>query len=473
MRICFVASEVAPLAKTGGLADVAGALPRHLHDQGHDIRVFMPFYSSIGTAALQMVPVEGAQNVELRLGAHLYRYSLLETQLPGSSVPLYLVHCPAVYDRPTIYTIGHDEHLRFLVLQRAALDGCQRLQFAPHIVHCNDWHTALLPMLLKTLYAWDKVFRATRTVMSIHNIGYQGWFDASTTYDVGGNIWDLLAPETRAGGGFNWLREGVRNADAVTTVSPTYAAEIATPLGGHGLDAILRARPDGVVGILNGVDYTEWNPATDRYLKHHYSRQDLSGKAQTKRAFLDWLNLPVDSTAPLLGMVTRLTVQKGIDLLFDTLPEIVATRDLSLRRARQRRSALRKFLHEPAAALPGSRRVPSRLQRGARAPDRSGERHVPDALALRAVRPQSDVQPEIRHGADRAPDRRARGLRAALESRDTARHGHRVQRFRCAGGALGAPHRARPVQGPRRLAADDAQRDGAGLLVGPAEPANT
>jgi starch synthase len=329
VRICFVASEVAPLAKTGGLADVAGALPRHLRDQGHDIRVFMPFYSSIGTAALQMVPVEGAQNVELRLGAHAYRYSLLEARLPGSNVPLYLVHCPAVFDRATIYTIGPDEHLRFLVLQRAALDGCQRLKFAPHILHCNDWHTALLPMLLKTLYAWDGLFRATRTVMSIHNIGYQGWFDASTTYDVGGNVWDLLAPETRAGGGFNWLREGVRNADAVTTVSPTYAAEIATPSGGHGLDAVLRARRDGVVGILNGVDYSEWNPATDRYLKHPYSPQDLSGKALTKRAFLDWLNLPVDSGSPLLGMVTRLTVQKGIDLLFDVLPEIIATRDLS------------------------------------------------------------------------------------------------------------------------------------------------
>jgi len=214
-------------------------------------------------------------------------------------------------------------------LQRAALDGCQRLKFAPQIVHCNDWHTALIPMLLKTVYAWDTMFRPTRTVMSIHNIGYQGWFDASTTYDVGGNIWDLLAPETRAGGGFNWLREGVRNADAVTTVSPTYAAEIATPLGGHGLDVVLRARRDGVVGILNGVDYTEWNPATDRYLKHRYSLQDASGKTQGKRAFLDWLNLPADANAPLLGMVTRLTVQKGIDLLFDVLPEIIATRDLS------------------------------------------------------------------------------------------------------------------------------------------------
>lgn len=329
MRICFVASEVAPLAKSGGLADVAGALPRHLHDQGHDIRVLMPLYSSIGTAALEMLPVEGAQNVALRLGAHLYSYSLLETRLPGSAVPLYLVHCPAVYDRPTIYTIGPDEHLRFLVLQRAALDACQRMKFAPHIVHCNDWHTALLPMLLKTVYAWDTLFGATRTVLSIHNIGYQGWFDASTTYDVGGNVWDLLAPETRAGGGFNWLREGVRSADAVTTVSPTYAMEISTPLGGHGLDGVLRARADPVVGILNGVDYTEWNPANDRYLKAHYSSQHLSGKGQTKAAFLDWLNLKVDATAPLLGMVTRLTVQKGIDLLFDVLPEMLTTRDLS------------------------------------------------------------------------------------------------------------------------------------------------
>ena len=120
MRICFVASEVAPLAKTGGLADVAGVLPRHLHDQGHDIRVVMPLYSSIGTAALEMMPVEGAQHVELRLGAHLYHYSLYETRLPGSAVPLYFVHCPAVYDRATIYTIGPDEHLRFLVLELRA-----------------------------------------------------------------------------------------------------------------------------------------------------------------------------------------------------------------------------------------------------------------------------------------------------------------------------------------------------------------
>jgi starch synthase len=329
LRICFVASEIAPLAKTGGLADVGGALPRHLHAGGHDVRVFMPLYSSISNTALQSVPVDTAQHVELRLGPHTYRYSLLEARLPGTSVPLYLVHCPEVYDRPSLYTSGPDEHLRFLVLQRAALDGCQRLGFAPDIAHCNDWHTALIPMLLESVYAWDRLFAATRTVLSIHNVGYQGIFDARTTYDLGGEVRGLLAPETAAGGGFNWLREGIRHADRVSTVSPTYAWEICTPVGGHGLDGVLRARADGVVGILNGVDYSEWDPATDRYLKHKYSPQNLEGKAATKRALLDWLNLPVSESSPLLGVVSRLTVQKGFDLLFDALPELIATRDLA------------------------------------------------------------------------------------------------------------------------------------------------
>src|SRR5262245_26483329 len=255
LRICFIASEVAPLAKTGGLADVAGALPKQLREQGHDIRVFMPLYSSIGTPTLQMTPVEGAQNIEARLGTHLYRYSLLETTLPGSSVPLYLVHCPEAYDRPSLYTADPDEHLRFLILQRAALEGCQRLRFAPHIVHCNDWHTGLVPLLLKTAFAWDSLFAGTRSVMSIHNIGYQGIFDSSTAHDAGSDIRSQLSPETLAGGGINWLREGIRHAHAVTTVSPTYAREICTYAGGHGLDGILRSRADGVVGILNGVDY--------------------------------------------------------------------------------------------------------------------------------------------------------------------------------------------------------------------------
>ncbi|HEY0683957.1 MAG TPA: glycogen synthase [Steroidobacter sp.] len=331
LKICFVASEIAPLAKTGGLADVAGVLPRHLHELGHDVRVFMPLYSTMSNGAVHHAPtLDNARQVPLALGPHRYTFSLLESQLPNSSVPLYLVHCPEVYDRPSLYTSGVDEHLRFLVLQRAALDGCQRMGFAPDVMHCNDWHTALMPMMLKSVYAWDGLFANTRSVLSIHNIGYQGIFSAGTTYDIGGEVRHLVSPETLAGGAFNWLREGVRHADRVTTVSPTYAQEICSPIGGHGLDGALRARADGVVGILNGVDYSEWNPATDRYLKHHFSPQDLSGKLATKRSLLDWLNLSVSDSAPMMGIVSRMTVQKGFDLLFDSLPHILATRDMSL-----------------------------------------------------------------------------------------------------------------------------------------------
>lgn len=330
MRICFVASELYPLAKTGGLADVAAALPRFLHEQGHDVRVFMPLYSSMGGAALNATPVDNIQNVELRLGAHTYWFSLLEARVPGSPAPVFLVHCPAVFDRASIYTTAPDEHLRFLVLQRAALDSCQRCAFAPDIVHCNDWHTALMPLLLKSVYAWDRLFERTRTVMSIHNIGYQGVFDVDTAQDLGGDVRALLAPSVAATREFNWLREGVRHAARVSTVSPTYAKEICTPEGGYGLDAALLERADSVVGILNGVDYTEWNPATDRHLKHHYGPDNLDGKVANKKALLDWMNLPVAADTPLLGIISRMTVQKGFDLLFDVLPEILAGRNIAL-----------------------------------------------------------------------------------------------------------------------------------------------
>jgi starch synthase len=330
MRICFVASEIAPLAKTGGLADVASALPQYLHSQGHELLLFMPLYSSIGAGAVNATAIDTIQNVELRLGAHTYWFSLLQGTLPNNGVPVYLVHCPAVFDRASLYTSGPDEHLRFLVLQRAVLESCQRMGFAPQIVHCNDWHTALLPALLKSLYAWDRLFEHTRTVMSIHNIGYQGDFPSSTTYDVGGNMYALLGPEVSTTGHFNWLREGIRLADRVTTVSPTYAHEISTPEGAHGLVDVLRARTDGIVGILNGVDYNEWNPAVDRYLKHRFSPEDLGGKAKTKQGLLDWFNLQGQEDRPLVGIVSRMTSQKGFDLLFDVLPEFLITRNLSL-----------------------------------------------------------------------------------------------------------------------------------------------
>jgi starch synthase len=331
LRICFAASEIAPLAKTGGLADVAAALPRYLQSQGHDVRLFMPMYSSIGLGGLGATPVPGLQDVRLEIGTHHHVFSLLQALLPNSALPILLVHCPAVFDRSSIYTQDADEHLRFLVLQHAVLQSCQRMGFAPHILHCNDWHTALLPLFLKTVYGSDGLFEHTRSVLTIHNIGYQGIFDLSTVSSLAAPSALLPASELDLSQQhLNWLREGIRHAHLVTTVSPTYAREICSPEGGHGLDATLLLRADGPVGILNGVDYDEWNPATDRYLKHRYDADDLSGKAATKRALLDWLNLAPAADLPLLGVVSRLTSQKGFDLLFDTLPELLSSGEASL-----------------------------------------------------------------------------------------------------------------------------------------------
>jgi len=331
LRICFAASEIAPLAKTGGLADVAAALPRFLHAQGHDVRLFMPMYSSMGLAGLGATHVPGVQDVQLELGTHRYAFSLLQAHLPSSPLPVLLVHCPAVFDRSAIYTEAADEHLRFLVLQHAVLQSCQRLGFAPQILHCNDWHTALLPLLLKTVYSWDRLFESTRSVLTIHNIGYQGMFGVDTLRDIAAQGTSMPADQVDLSGQqFNWLREGIRHAHQVTTVSPTYAHEIRSPTGGHGLDAVLRDRHDDTIGILNGVDYDEWNPATDRYLKHPYDAENLSGKIANKRVLLDWFNLPPATEQPLLGVVSRLTSQKGFDLLFDSVPELLTGREVYL-----------------------------------------------------------------------------------------------------------------------------------------------
>lgn len=331
LRVCFVASEVAPLAKTGGLADVAGALPRYLHSQHHDVRLIMPLYSSIDTRSLDLQPADHLQQVPLELGRNHFSFSVFTARLPGSSLMIYLVHCPALYDRPHIYTGGADEHLRFVLLTRAAIETCQRLGFAPQILHCNDWHTALAPLYLRSIYAWDRLFAATRTLLTIHNIGYQGIFSAAAASDLGlGTSSHLLHQDDLRQGRINSLKHGIMYADVVTTVSPTYAREICTEQYGMGLDATLRMRPGGVIGILNGVDYGEWNPRTDRFIPHHFDAEDLSGKERTKRHLLQTLKIEALRRAPLLGIVSRMTLQKGFDLLFDPLPRVLRERALKV-----------------------------------------------------------------------------------------------------------------------------------------------
>jgi starch synthase len=330
MRICFIASEVTPLAKTGGLADVAGALAKYLHAGGHDIRVFMPCYAQVDRATHEIHPVEFLQSIPLQLGSHALVFSVLTLRLPGSANFIYLIDCPALYARATLYTDDPDEHLRFLALTHAALRCCQHMGFAPDILHCNDWHTAFAPLLLKTVYAWDALFRRTRSVFTIHNIGYQGGFPASAAADVG-----LLTQTARldppdAYGQINALRHGIRHADHVTTVSPTYATEIQTDGYGMGMQSVLRERAASLTGILNGVDYDEWDPRNDRYLPRHYNAAQLGVKAALKQQFLTRLQLHGGERTPLVGIVSRLAVQKGFDLLLQVLPALLETSDLRL-----------------------------------------------------------------------------------------------------------------------------------------------
>jgi starch synthase len=331
MKLCILSSEIVPYAKTGGLADVAGALVRNLAALRHQVRAFMPLYPVVRRNHAELQPVPGAQRIALLIGNTEYVFSLLSANLPGGDGLVYFVDCPALFDRGTLYTNDPDEHRRFLLLTRATLESCRRLGFAPDIFHCNDWHTAFLPLFLKTQYTSDSPLARAKTLLTIHNIGYQGIMPSASAADLGlDSAWSQLDQGDIASGVVNALKTGIRHADAVSTVSPTYAREICnTPLG-MGLQATLRARPDGVTGILNGVDYAEWDPRHDPHLSARFGPQDLRGKLINKEMLIATLRLQIPTSQPMIGMVTRLTEQKGIDLLFDALPALLQAREFGL-----------------------------------------------------------------------------------------------------------------------------------------------
>lgn len=331
LKICLASSELTPLAKTGGLADVNVALAVYLHQQGHDIRVLIPFYPSIDRNGLNIESVAGLQNLSIAIGPTEFHYSIDRGVLPESGLPVYLLRCPTLYDRETIYTTSIDEHLRFILLSRVAIEMCQRMRFAPDIFHCHDWHTALIPLFLRTIYDWDTLFTNTRSVLTIHNIGYQGIFSADIIGDLNlDGAEHFLHQDDLAHGFINFLKTGLLFANLLTTVSPTYASEIQGPEYGMGLDHILRNRSDAVVGILNGVDYVEWDPETDPMIAQNYSCRDLSGKKFCKQVLMNELGLAGGSKQPVIGMVSRLVEQKGIDLMERVLPTLLAQKNFSL-----------------------------------------------------------------------------------------------------------------------------------------------
>ena len=341
LRLALAASECTPFAKTGGLADVLLGLARWLGapaadaddelGQGHDARVFVPFYRRIAESGVETTDLDGAQDIDVRFPERTIRFSIKAGLLPQSDVPVYFVDCPELYDRDGIYTEDGDEALRFALLSRAVLETCQRLQWAPDVIHCNDWHTALLPLYLRTTYTWDQLFAQTRTLLTIHNIGYQGFFDDAVLDTIGlGEQRAHLHHGDLKDGKFSFLKAGVLHANQLSTVSVTYAKEIQTEEFGMGMEELLRARSAELAGIVNGVDYGEWDPATDPKIPHNYSARDLAGKAKMKAALCDRFQLPHDARAPVFGVVSRLTNQKGFELFSDSIPVFLQREDMRL-----------------------------------------------------------------------------------------------------------------------------------------------
>ena len=318
VNVLFVASEMAPFAKTGGLADVMAALPAYLHRAGHDTRVVLPLYDTVDT---KKATFQAIMDLEVPLGTHRYQTKIFRV---GTAPPVYFVHCPELYARGRLYTSDADEHRRFLALSYAALFLCQRLEFAPDVLHAHDWQAALLPMIIKTLFANDPRFAKTRSLLTIHNLMYQGSFPVAIGPDTNLTaVAHLFHQDLMKAGRVNFLLQGILYADGVSTVSPTYAREIQGEALGGGLDAYLRARTATVVGILNGVDYAEWSPDHDRHIPHHYNPMNLAGKERDKEHLLTSLGLPYVPGVPVLGIVSRLVGQKGFKLLDPTMYELL------------------------------------------------------------------------------------------------------------------------------------------------------
>jgi starch synthase len=320
MRIAFIASEVAPFSKTGGLADVAGALPGALSALGAEVVTVTPLYRCVRGHRPEPAP----HRVRVPLGG-----GAVEARVFRSGGVFFLEHDP-FFDRDGLYGTPNgdyaDNAARFVFLARGALE-LLKLLGAPDVVHAHDWQAGLVPLYLKTLYAGD--FPRTRSVLTIHNLAYQGLFPPSEFPKTGLDWRHYTWKEAEFYGQVNFLKAGLVHADALTTVSPTYAREIQTPERGCGLDGVLRERSGVLHGILNGADYSEWDPSRDPHLPARYSVEDLSGKARCKAALQKRFGLPARPETPVAGMVTRLSEQKGIDLLLEAA-EALAAEDLQI-----------------------------------------------------------------------------------------------------------------------------------------------
>jgi starch synthase len=323
MRVLMVASEARPFAMTGGLADVLGSLPAALREMGHEVAALIPRYRRIALGGARPL----YDHLPVWIGSGSYACSVYQRD------GCYFLDCPELYDREAIYGTSRgdysDNHIRFAVLSRAALEFARRI-FRPQVIHCHDWQAALVSAYLRTRLAGDPTFAGIKTLFTIHNLGYQGLFPRSALADVALDD-SLFHPEgIEFFGRVNFMKAGILFSDALNTVSPAYAREIQTPEFGFGLDGLLRKRASVLSGILNGVDYRVWNPETDPAIAAHYSRDDMAGKRVCKEALLREFGFPPEAPRrPLIGAVTRLADQKGADLIA-AIGEDLAREDASL-----------------------------------------------------------------------------------------------------------------------------------------------
>jgi starch synthase len=326
VKVLFVSSEIAPFAKTGGLADVCQALPKALLPLGVAPTLCLPLYRTVKEAGWELDVVK--EGLSVRVGDAEIQVDVHQGWLT-QEIPVFFVQRDELFDRTSLYGTPRgdyfDNALRFCVFSRAVLALSEALDQRWDLIHCHDWQTALIPVYLNAVFSDDPLFALTKTILTIHNVGYQGIFPAeafpclglpSHLFSIGGlEFW----------GKVNFLKGGIVCADQVTTVSPTYAGEIQTPAFGYGLEGVLKAQAAKLIGILNGVDYAQWNPDNDPYLEAHYTPDNLEGKAQCKRQLLSHCELPPDLVErPLIGMISRLAGQKGVDLVCQVVERVMA-----------------------------------------------------------------------------------------------------------------------------------------------------